>query len=189
MNKTLYIITGPSGVGKSTVAQELLKRRPTLKKVVTCTTRKMREGETDGVSYHFLDRKTFQSLIAEKALFEWDEHYDNFYGIRNADVTQLMEEGSDVLFVVDIAGAKTIKESHPEAVLFFIEPETTDQLLQRIEKRDQGTTTGLEERKASIHREMAFAELADHRVMNKEGKLDETVENIHKIMGSLDETR
>ena len=182
MRGNLYIITGPSGVGKTTVAMELLKRRSTLKKVVTCTTRPIREGETDSMSYHFLSRETFQKLIDEGSMFEWDEHYDNLYGSRRSDVTALMEAGYDVLFVVDVAGAKTIKQTNPHAVLLFVEAENVDELLSRIAKRDKDTTAGLEERKAAIEREMTFAASADHRIVNRQDKLEEAVAKIETLM-------
>lgn len=182
MKSKLYIITGPSGVGKTSVAMELLKRRPTLKKVVTCTTRPIRDGEIDGVSYHFLDRETMQGLIDTGAMFEWDEHYGNLYGSRRSDVEALTQAGNDVLFVVDVAGAKTIKENNPDAILLFIEAKSVDELLSRIAKRDKGTTAGLYERKAAIEREMTFAASADHRIVNREGKLDKTITQINEVM-------
>jgi guanylate kinase len=184
MRGNLYIITGPSGVGKTTVAMELLKRRPTLKKVVTCTTRPIREGETDGASYHFLSREMFQRLVDDGVMFEWDEHYDNLYGSRRSDVEALMEAGNDVLFVVDVAGAQTIKKKNPDAVLFFIESESIDQLLDRIVRRDKGRTVGLDKRKSRIEREMEFAQNADHRIVNREGKLEETIEQIESLIPS-----
>lgn len=182
MRGKLYIITGPSGVGKSSVAMELLKRRPTLKKVVTCTTRPAREGEQDGVAYHFLDREAFQRLIDEGSMFEWDEHYGHLYGSRRSDVEAIMQAGNDVLFVVDVAGAATIKRVYPESILLFIEAESLEELMGRIAKRDKGTTAGLQERKAATQREMAFAVSADHRIVNREGGFDETVAKIDDLM-------
>lgn len=182
MRSKLYIITGPSGVGKTSVAMELLQQRPTLKKVVTCTTRPPRKGEVDGVSYHFLDRETMQKLIDSGAMFEYDEHYGNLYGSRRSDVEALMEAGNDVLFVVDVAGAATIKATNPQAILLFIEAESIDELLSRIAKRDKGTTAGLEERKTATLREMTFAASADHRIINREGQLEKTIAQINALM-------
>ncbi len=184
MRGHLYIITGPSGAGKTSVAMELLKRRPRLKKVVTCTTRPIREGEVDGLSYHFLTRETFQGLIDMGAMFEWDEHYNHLYGSRREDVEMLMEAGNDVLFVVDVAGAATIKSENPDALLFFIQAEGVNQLLERITKRDKGNTTGLDERRAAIEKEMSFAHTADHRIVNREGMLQETIVEIESLMNT-----
>ena len=182
MKGNLFIITGPSGVGKTSVAMELLRRRLTLKKVVTCTTRPIRDGEVAGVSYHFLTREAMQALIDSGAMFEWDEHYGNLYGSRRADVEALMEAGNDVLFVVDVAGAKTIKEKNPEVTLIFLQAESVEELLERIARRDKGQTTGLEQRTQAIQREMRYAQFADHQVINREGRLEETIARIMTLM-------
>lgn len=182
MHGKLYVITGPSGVGKSSVAMELLKRRPTLKKVVTCTTRAPRVGEVNGAAYHFIDRDTFQRLIDAGEMFEWDEHYGQLYGSRTQDVEALMHAGNDVLFVVDVAGASTIKQTYSDTTLLFLEAESVDRLLERIERRDSGATSGLASRREAIEREMAYAPKADHRIVNRENMLDETVAQIEALM-------
>jgi guanylate kinase len=186
MKGRLYILTGPSGVGKTTVAKELLAQRPSLKKVVTCTTRPPRDGEVDGVAYHFLDKQTIEDLIAREEMFEWDVHYGGYYGSRNLDVEELLSSGSDVLFVVDVAGAKTIKENNPEAVVIFLTAENEETLLNRIDKRDQGKTANLDERKRALEDELAFGQTVEHKILNKTGALDETIEAVGTLMDNLD---
>ncbi len=186
MNGHLYILTGPSGVGKTTVAKELLARRPSLKKVVTCTTRPPREGEVNGVAYHFLNEVTFKSLIESGAMFEWDVHYGGHYGSRTSDVKALLGTGADVLFVVDVAGAKTIGEQNPEATVIFLTAENDEAILTRIDKRDAGNTAGIQERKAAYEKEMAFGDTVKHKILNKTGALEETISTIETLMNNLD---
>ena len=178
----IYIITGPSGVGKTTVAERLLERVPTLKKVVTCTTRPMRPGEVDGVHYHFLDTETFQRQVLENKLFESAFHYGNHYGSLTADVENLMTDGFDVLFVIDVVGTATIKREHPEAITIFIDATSTEELVARMESRDKGKGVGRDERIAAIERERAFASSCDYRVINAHGALEETVQTIETLL-------
>lgn len=187
-NNRIYIITGPSGVGKSSVAQELLRTRQNLKRVVTCTTRLKRPGEVEGVSYHFLDQDTFQRLINVGEMFEWDKHYGHYYGSRKSDVEKFLQDEHDALFVVDVAGAQTIKKAYPAAITIFLEAESGEQLLARIAKRDHGETAGLVERKQALESELDYRNLADHVVVNKEGRLHETVKEIIRLMDTLDAT-
>ncbi len=187
MKGRLYILTGPSGVGKTTVAKELLARRSSLKKVVTCTTRPPREGEVDGTAYHFLDEKTFTDQIERGEMFEWAKVYNTYYGSRTSDVEALRETGADVLFVIDVQGARAIQQENPDAIIIFLTAESEEAILNRIDKRDQGKTVNLEARKEAYDDEIAFGETIEHKILNKTGALDETLSAIETLMESLDE--
>ncbi len=187
MRGKIFIITGPSGVGKTSIATELLKRRPRLKKLVTYTTRPIRPGETNGVSYHFVDEATLTSMQNAGELFESARVYDTLYGSKKSDVEALLHAGNDVLFVIDVQGAKTIQQDHPETVVIFIDAESDEALMKRLEARDQGKTVNLEERLQAIQNERVYGASCQHRVVNQEGKLTETVDAILNLMDHLDE--
>lgn len=187
MRGNLFVITGPSGVGKTTVAMELLERRPNLQKVVTCTTRSARDGETNGVDYHFLSEDQFKTHIEHNEMFEWARVYETYYGSRKADVDAVLESGNDVLFVIDPQGAKTIREEHEEANIIFLKTESAEELMHRLEKRDQGSTTNLEDRKEALEEELAFGATCTHQIINKHGELEQTIQTIMDLMDSLDE--
>ena len=182
----IYVITGPSAVGKTTVATRLLESRPTLQKVVTCTTRPMRPNETDGIDYHFLDAEAMERLIADGRMFESARVYDRVYGSRMSDVEAILATGNDVLFVIDVQGTRTIKRDHPEAVTIFIDAATTEELVARMEARDKGATANRAERIAAVEVERAYGEECDHRVVNPQGALAETVRKVAEIMDRKD---
>ena len=178
----IYVITGPSAVGKTTVANRLLEARPTLRKVVTCTSRPIREHEVDGVDYHFLDRDAMRAMIDGGKMFEHADVYGRLYGSRMSDVDAITATGTDVLFVIDVQGARKVKHDHPEAVTIFIDAATTEELVSRMEARDKGATANRAERIAAIDAERAYGMECDHRVVNPQGALAETVRTVGEIM-------
>ena len=182
----IYVITGPSAVGKTTVATRLLESRPTLKKVVTCTSRPMRSNETDGVDYHFLERDAMQAMIEGGQMFEYADVYGRLYGSRMSDVEAITSTGSDVLFVIDVQGARKVKRDHPEAVTIFIDAASTEELVSRMEARDKGATANRAERIAAIDAERAYGLECDYRVVNPQGALAETVRKVGEIMDRQD---
>ena len=114
-----FIISGPSGVGKSTVLKELFEDRDDLYFSVSATTRTPRPGEVDGVHYHFTDVDEFRKMISEDAFLEYAEYVGNFYGTPKRFVDEAMEQGKDVILDIEVQGALQVKKIYPEGVLIF----------------------------------------------------------------------
>lgn len=177
-----FVITGPSGVGKTAVVDGLLASLPNAHRVVTCTTRDKREGEVDGVHYHFLDHATFQSLIDNGQMFEWDEHYGHLYGIRRADVDSAIAQPGVTIITIDTAGAKTIKNLWKEAVVIFLTAESADVLSTRIRERGNTSSADLQTRLDRLEEELAFGKTADYSLLNAQGKLTKTIEEVAAVI-------
>ncbi|MFH1142853.1 MAG: guanylate kinase [Candidatus Uhrbacteria bacterium] len=178
----LFVLTGPSGVGKTTIAERLLTEMPDLTKLVTHASRDPRPNEQDGVDYHFVDKNTFRRMVDEGAFFEWAEVYDEFKGISTAELENLLASGKHVLMVIDVQGARTIKEKRPDATTIFLTADSVENLMTRLKGRGTNNDADLEKRRAQLETEIAFAEQCDHVVVNTEGQIDQTVEQVRKII-------
>ena len=141
-----FIVSGPSGVGKSTVLQALLSKRDDLYFSVSATTRPAREGETDGVHYHFLDVETFQQWIAEDQFLEYAEYVGNFYGTPKRFVDEAMEQGKDVILDIEIQGAIQIAAKRPETIRIFIAPPSWAELERRLSSRGTDSQEKIQKR-------------------------------------------
>lgn len=130
-----FIVSGPSGVGKSTVLRALLERRGDLYFSVSATTRPPREGEQDGVHYHFLDVDTFRRCIAGEDFLEYAEYVGNFYGTPRRYVDEAMEQGRDVILDIEVQGAMQVALKRPETVRVFIAPPSWQELERRLMQR------------------------------------------------------
>ena len=182
MTGKLFVITGPSGVGKTTIAEHLLDEMPNLVRLVTITTRQMRPGEVNGVDYHFVDRDTFDRMITGGELFEHAEVYGELYGNSTARLEELLASGKNVLMVIDVQGARTVSEKRSDATTIFLAADSVDNLVRRLLGRGKIEQQDLERRRGELETEMAFAAECTHTVVNKDGRIDQTVEQVQTII-------
>ena len=161
-----FIISGPSGVGKSTVLKELFKDRDDLYFSVSATTRAPRPGEVDGVHYHFTDVDHFQRLISEDAFLEYAEYVGNFYGTPKKFVDEAMESGRDVILDIEIQGAQQICAKRPETVRIFIAPPSWAELERRLTARGTDDVDKVQKRLLRAKVELKMADRYDYFVIN-----------------------
>ncbi len=169
MKHALFVISAPSGAGKTTLKDLVIREFPDLVYSISATTRKPREGEIDGVHYFFKTREEFQKMIAENALVEWNEVHGNFYGTPKSFVEKTLSEGKRVLFDLDVFGKVNFDKVYPEAVGILILPPSIEVLEERLRHRATDTEEVIELRLANAKKEIAFAK--------EHGKYEYTIVN------------
>mgnify|MGYP005849843967 FL=1 len=177
----LVVISGPSGVGKDAVLERLRAVNPEAHFVTTATTRPPRNQETDGGDYLFLSSEEFDRLLAEDAFLESAVVYGHKSGVPKAQVRDALARGRDVIVRVDVQGAETIRRLAPGALFIFLAPGSLDELERRLRLRD-GANADIRLRLETARAEMGRRTQFDHVVVNREGRLDETVEQILRII-------
>jgi guanylate kinase len=184
----LIIISGPSGVGKDTIIDALRRREREAGRdgdrhyVVTCTTRLPRNGEVDGVDYHFLSRGEFLRMRAARGFLEANEVHGNWYGSPRDQVRKALMAGRDVILKIDVQGARVVKEQVSEALLIFVIPPSLEELFQRLRDRATESADELELRQANAAIELARDKDYDHVVTNETGQVERTAERIDEII-------
>lgn len=180
MNKGLLIVvSAPSGCGKGTILAEILKD-PQFYYSISATTRKPRDGEVDGVNYHFLSRERFEDLIQNNGLLEYAQFCDNYYGTPRKQVEEKLNEGKNVILEIEVQGAMKIKKTCPEAVFIFILPPSVKELRRRLNKRGTETEEVINKRISQAVGEIKMAENYDYIMVNDE--LEKAIEDMKAII-------
>jgi guanylate kinase len=176
----LIVISGPSGVGKNTVISNLFEQLPNLKYSISATTRIPRKNEVDGQHYFFLNETEFLAKIENNEFLEWAKVYNNYYGTLKSKVTELLDQGYDVVLDVDVQGGLSIKRVLPEAVLIFLAPPSLKELKNRLTCRHTESPAEIELRLRYIITEFTKAPCYDFFVIND--KIDLTCHKIECII-------
>ncbi|MFD3655903.1 guanylate kinase [Streptomyces sp. 24-1644] len=162
----LTVLSGPSGVGKSTVVAHMRKVHPEVWLSVSATTRKPRPGERNGVHYFFVENEEFDKLVANGELLEWAEFAGNRYGTPRRAVLDRLEAGEPVLLEIDLQGARLVRESMPDAQLVFLAPPSWDELVRRLTGRGTEAPDVIERRLAAAKIELAAESEFDTTLVN-----------------------
>lgn len=180
----LIIVSAPSGCGKSTVVHALMEKRKDLRFSVSATTRKPREGETDGVDYYFVSREEFERMIHANEFLEHAEYVGNCYGTPRAPVERQLKDGFDVYLDIDVQGAMQVKQLRPKTLMVFLMPPSMEELERRLVTRGNNTPEEIRERLAAAERECTMRDRFDYVVVN------DTVERaVNEISDLIDQKK
>ncbi|URA10236.1 guanylate kinase [Thermospira aquatica] len=183
MKTGIVIISGPSGVGKTTLYKRLLAEFPErLAFSVSATTRKPRPGEVHGVDYYFYTREDFEKAKENGEFAEWAEVYGNYYGTLKSELEQIMSEGKTALLDVDVQGGMSIKKAFPEAFLVFIKPPSIEELRKRIQKRCSDDPETIERRLKQASEEMKKADFYSVQIENRD--LEEAYQYLKSVLST-----
>lgn len=162
----LFVVSGPSGVGKGTLVSLVREQRPDLGLTVSATTRQPRPGEVDGVSYYFLTNDDFDRRVEAGEFLEWANVHGNRYGTLASEVDRNLSAGKSVILEIDVQGALNVRKVFPDAVLVFIEPPSMEVLEQRLRGRETESEESLRLRLADAAGELELAPRYDERIVN-----------------------
>ena len=176
----IYVISAPSGAGKTSLCKELIDFFPELRHSVSYTTRSIRDGEVAGVDYHFVDQKTFDQMVDSGSFAEWAQVHGNCYGTSVQTVQQTLDSGLDILLEIDCQGARQLKENLTNATYIFIMPPSIEELRRRLDGRNTDANDVIERRIVNASDEMKEATWYDHVVIND--KFDQALAQLKMIM-------
>lgn len=176
----LFIISAPSGAGKSTILTAILKEDRRLRYSISCTTRPPRGSERDGVHYYFVSDATFRKKIDSRELAEWAEVHGHLYGTSAKFLEDSLHRGHDILFDIDVEGARKLCAKYPEATLVFIAPPSMEELERRLARRGTDSPEAIEQRLKNAKAEMAESKWYHHVIVNDD--LDRAISELKAII-------
>lgn len=176
----LIVISGSSGVGKGTLIKKFFEKHPDFMLSISCTTRKKREGEKEGVDYFYLSKEVFEQGIKNDEFLEWAEFSDNYYGTQKEFVQNCLSENKSLILEIDTQGALQVKTKMPKAILIFIEPPSYLDLEFRLRNRKTESEEAINKRLEFVKFEMENARMFDYKIVND--KIETAVEELEKII-------
>ena len=162
----LYVISAPSGAGKTSICRSILTLFPKLRQSISYTTRAMRSGEQEGRDYHFVSKETFEKMVAAGEFAEWAEVHGNCYGTARKTLTSASEAGADVLLDIDFQGADQLRKSGLDGVFLFVLPPNMEELLSRLESRNTDDEETITRRMTNAIVEISESVKFDYIVVN-----------------------
>mgnify|MGYP001269862460 CR=1 FL=1 len=179
---TLFIVSGPSGVGKDTILKEMLMKTDHVRLSVSCTTRLPRVGEMDGVDYRFVSKEYFENLIKQDDLLEYAEYCGTYYGTPRKPVEKMLSEGISVILKIERVGMEKVIKKCPDAVTVFIEPPSMDELKRRILKRNTDSPEAVKRRLRRAVEEIELSQDYQYRIIS--GDLQKAVNDLCQLIKS-----
>jgi guanylate kinase len=176
----LFIVSAPSGAGKTSLCKEVVKLIPNLHFSISCTTRPPRQHEKNGVDYYFVSIEEFTRMVDDGQLIEWTNIYGNYYGTAEATVEKCRHQKEDVIFDIDHVGAQRIKEIYVDSVTIFILPPSYKELEERLTQRGTESETILKIRLNKAKNELEQSSWYQYRIVND--NFDEAVKQLHEII-------
>jgi guanylate kinase len=164
----LFIVSAPSGCGKTTIVERAIEQTPHLRRSRSYTSRGPRQGEVDGVDYNFISRERFEAMVAVGEFLEWADVFGNLYGTSAADTNRILASGTDLVLVIDVQGARKVRRLGLEATAIFVMPPSLEVLERRLRHRDKDSEAAIRQRLETARHEIGAFPEYDFVVVNDE---------------------